>query len=92
MDRIPAFMAHLHCRKRTWVRIRTRIPVLCRNREQRSESESVQCEHVLHSTMQPLGLESESEFESVSVDVNEPLAIVLGVFALFRTSLLRGRR
>ena len=68
-------MAHLHCRRRTLVRTRTGIPVLYRNREQGSESESVQCEHVLHSTMQALGLESESESvpDYVSGNVNKPL-------------------
>ena len=35
-------MAHLHCRRRTRVRIRTWIPVLYNNRELKSESESVQ--------------------------------------------------
>ena len=44
-------MAHLHYRRRTWVRTRARTPLLHRNREYRSESESSQCEHVLHSTM-----------------------------------------
>ena len=28
-----ALMAHLHCRRRTWVQTQTRIPVLHRNRE-----------------------------------------------------------
>ena len=38
-------------RTRIWVQTQTRILVLNRNREQGSESESVQCEHVMHSTM-----------------------------------------
>ena len=55
-------MAHLHCRRRT------RVPVLYRNREQGSESKSVQCEQFLYSTMWLSGFESESESvpESVS--------------------------
>ena len=40
-------MVHIHCRVRTLIL----IPVLYRNREKGSECESVQCEHVLHSTM-----------------------------------------
>ena len=46
--------------------------VLYRNREWGSESKPMQCEHVLHSTMYSLGLESESQsvLESISNNVN----------------------
>ena len=37
----------------------------------------MQCEHVLDSTMLPFGLESESE--SVSGNVNEPLHVLVSV-------------
>ena len=37
--------AYLHCRTRTRVQNQTRIPVLCRNREKGSETESVKCEN-----------------------------------------------
>ena len=63
-------LAHLHCQSRTL----TRIPLLYGNREWGSESKPVQCKHVLHSALSPLGLEFESESvsESVSDNVNEP--------------------
>ena len=40
--------------------------------------ESVKCEYVLHGTMYPLGLESESEpiHKSVFVNVNEPMEVL----------------
>ena len=46
-----------------------------KNREYGFESESAQYEHVLYSTMLPLGFKSEyqSVSESVSGNVNEPL-------------------
>ena len=40
---------------------------LGRNREQGPKSEPVQCEHVLHGTMLPSGLQSESKSESIPV-------------------------
>ena len=77
-------MAHLHPptpilrqtpAKGTRVRTRIRIPALYSNGEKGSESEYMQCEHVLHSMMLPSGLESESVSipESVFINVNEPL-------------------
>ena len=44
-------VAETHCRTRIRVRTRTLIPVSYKNGEQGSESESFQCEHVLHNTM-----------------------------------------
>ena len=35
------FMVHLHCRRRTQIRIQTPIPVLYRSKDWESESESV---------------------------------------------------
>ena len=37
----------------------------------------MQCEHVLHSTMQPEGLESESESVSESGNVIKPLKVMV---------------
>ena len=67
-------MAHLHCWRRARVWTRTRFPVLHRNREWGSRSKSLQYDHFLHSTMQPMGLESGSESvsESICVNVNIP--------------------
>ena len=50
------------------------IPVLTEVRNRDLSSESVQCEHVLHSVMSPSDLESESESvpESISSNVYEP--------------------
>ena len=40
-------MAHLHFQTQTFIWTQTQIPVLYRSIEWGSESESVQCEHVL---------------------------------------------